>query len=224
MYDEAYIRNFTDTFRYSWNRMRMVEAALPSGESGWAYHMDIAKYHSRADAFAGNRISYLSDDNKGCVLVPRSAPIQLSPPTEAHAVPLDAEALKIFDNLMRFISANKLNVLFVIPPYQLEEGHMGSYLYMEKALAQLGYDVWNGNYFYDEMGLDENMDFFDNAHANIFGAEKYTAYLGNLLSQTYGLPNRHELPEYAAWGQSYDRWAALKDGIKQQIIEESVES
>lgn len=53
--------------------------------------------------------------------------------------------------------------------------------------------VVNFNDFFDEMGFDPKVDFFDKRHVNFAGALKFSDYLSEYIESNYELPNnRHD--------------------------------
>jgi len=56
-------------------------------------------------------------------------------------------------------------------------------------------------------------------HVNIFGAEKYTSFLGNYLQEKYSLPDKRNEQKYQEWNDLYDEWSKEKQNTKEVINE-----
>lgn len=57
----------------------------------------------------------------------------------------------------------------------------------EKIIKSYGFDFINFERNSDLIGLDYENDFFNDDHMNIYGQQKFTKYLGNLLMNDYGI-------------------------------------
>lgn len=220
MYSEPRIRNFTDTFKYSINRFNMVNATVSPDESRWAYHFDLAKYHTNSAAFGGNRISYAPSYSKGFVLLERHQPIALEDMSgETKILPLAAEVMPVFEELLDYCAGLEQEILFITVPYVLSDEEQWYYNYMEQEIQAAGLTFLNANSHYAEIGFDEATDFCDESHTNIFGAEKYTAWLSNWLMQRYAFENKRQDPRYGQWNEGYTHWAADRDKTKLAVLE-----
>lgn len=78
----------------------------------------------------------------------------------------------------------------------------------EKGLLYL-----NAQAFLEEIGIDWSRDTYDGGyHLNVYGAEKTTRWLGGILAQRFGLPDRREEPELAAlWAEKAARYEKAKE-------------
>ncbi len=66
----------------------------------------------------------------------------------------------------------------------------------------------NGIEYADEMGLDMTKDTYDKGvHLNVYGAEKCTRFLGNILKNDYAVPDgRQDAAQVEAWKPVCDRY------------------
>ena len=55
--------------------------------------------------------------------------------------------------------------------------------------------------------MDTETDFYNGSHTNIFGAKRYTKWLGQYLKDNYNLPDRRSDNKYADWNAAYELWA-----------------
>lgn len=67
-----------------------------------------------------------------------------------------------------------------------------------------------------EMGLDYRTDFYDTNHVNILGAEKYTHFLANYLTEHYDLPDHRGDDAYTDWGSAYEDYTKQAVQLKEQ--------
>lgn len=69
----------------------------------------------------------------------------------------------------------------------------------------------------DEIGLDWKTDTVDEGdHLNVYGAEKVSKYLGNILKEKYNIPNRKEDAKYANWYEDSKIYHADKEKLAQE--------
>jgi len=225
MDDEVALRNTIDQFRYSKNRYDMIEASVRNRDERIFYHFDICKYHSRIYSFFDMQSwKYLDNKEKhpfkGFSFVAKTEPIDYVDRTYAtEELPLSEEMDTIFIDLLEFCKEEDLQVLFVVHSYMIQEDHQQKYNYMERVIKEYGFDYLNVNDFSDEIGYDYNKDFFNMNHVNIFGAEKYTSFLGNYLQEKYSLPDKRNEQKYQEWNDLYDEWSKEKQNTKEVINE-----
>ena len=92
------------------------------------------------------------------------------------------------------------NVLFMRMPHRSVA--MDADVLFQKCgdvVAEYGFDFANFDKAFEEIGLDQNADFFDGDHMNVFGMEKYTAFFGQYLCDRYGLSAQHSEKVSSAW-------------------------
>ena len=80
---------------------------------------------------------------------------------------------------------------------------------IQEDLTALGAEVVNFNQVIGELGLDYDVDFFDSLHFNYRGAEKFSRYLGQWLSDQGLSPSQGE--DEALWLQRVEHYEALRD-------------
>lgn len=72
----------------------------------------------------------------------------------------------------------------------------------------------NGISYADEMGLDMTTDTYDKGvHLNVYGAEKCSQFLGNILRNDYSVPDcRSDATQVVAWTPVCERYHAAREG------------
>jgi hypothetical protein len=214
---EVYVRNFTDSVPYSWNRTAYLCQTVPSkmdpsaDHNIWNYLFDIAKYHGRWKQLDQTSWEYSLNRHenpyKGFYFIERQWPVpkpncagiteQISPSDETN---------HILQSLLNYCKTLNCEILFVVDPYSETEQHKMIYNYLEKEITSYGFDFLDANDYIEEMTLDYSTDFYNESHVNIFGAEKYTNFLGAYITEHYSLPDRREDANYTSWQQGYKAW------------------
>ncbi len=216
MYEETAIRNITDNIPYSFNRIQMIENSISEDDNSFNYHFDIAKYHTRYNVLLGNPnwqypYSESEDDTMdygGFEFYIRydSETVLRDYRNIVEALPLSDTLDIIYRDLSQYCSDLDTDVLFIVPPYQESEDNHKKHNYMAVVAAEYGIDFLDCNNIYEEIGLDEETDYYNGSHTNIFGAKKYTKWLGEYLVDRYDLPNKRDDISYDYWERAYDIW------------------
>lgn len=209
----AYTRGVTDNMKYSWNRIRTVNAMVDDVSERYTYYFDIFKYHSNWKTMVlPEQIACFRyekpDSRKGYVMTDEVGPceaVDTSSITEKEPIPEFQE--KCLYDLLDYLKEEELPALFILSPTVMEEEKQRMYNYMEDIIGSYGYEFLNLNDYYEEIGMDFATDFSDyGGHANALGAEKCTAFLGRYIMENYELPDRRGSEGYEDWDASYEQW------------------
>jgi hypothetical protein len=223
MYAEFALRNFTDGFHYSYNRYRMVQESVPKEYNRLDYHFDIAKYHVNTKAFIErdnikNMIGTLHDYKKGNNCIPTYSTVEREDFSSViETIHLTELMEGLLSDLLDYCDKLEKDVLFIVPPYGLTKDEFMKYNYMQRVVQERGYDFLNCNVEYHAIGLDEDTDYNDSNHLNIFGAIKYTHYLGDYVKVTYTLPDHRKDSKYVKWEKEYFYWEIFREDSKDTI-------
>ncbi len=68
--------------------------------------------------------------------------------------------------------------------------------------------------FKKELDINYNKDFSDYEHVNIYGAQKVTSYVGNILKTEFDIPNHKGESDYAKWNSDYTEY---KNWLKKRM-------
>lgn len=188
-----------------------------------SYYFDIAKYHTNSRNLRSEGAWEIINNNranpyKGCELPDRWA--CMDEPTDYKTderVELLPNAQKELDKILAYCDEKKLNVLFVVCPYSISKEHYAIYNTVGDQVKEHGYGYINANDYFDEMGIDFAKDFYNASHVNVYGAEKYTDFLGEYLADHYNLPDHRKDDSYNAWNDSVAQFEKYSDSIKAAV-------
>lgn len=209
----AYTRGVTDNLKYSWNRIKTINAMVEEPSERYTYYFDIFKYHSNWKTMVlPEQIACFRyekpDGQKGYVMTDEVGPceaVDTSAITEKEPMPEFQE--ECLYKLLDYLKEKDLQALFILSPTVMEEEKQKMYNYMEEIIAGYGYEFLNLNDHYDEIGLDFASDFSDyGGHTNALGAEKCTRFLGEYLAGKYGIADRRGQAGYESWDAAYEQW------------------
>ena len=204
-------RYFLDGMNYGPARFKAVHTYceqydIPLAERP-AYYFELMFYHSDYDALlsgehwklADNRMDRADTDRfpKGfgpmLNVVPFERPAGLETTECANLAPRQE---RMYRELLEYCSGKDYPVTLVVSPCVVTEDEMAEYNALEKIAEEYGIDFWNGNRYVDEMGLDFATDFYNDRHANFYGAEKFTTLFASWLKDHYEIPDRRGDEKY----------------------------
>lgn len=229
VYDEnnvrdSAIRHVTDSLKYSANRMYLVNKLVSADENRIAYYFDIIKYHTtwKNKKWSTQSLKYwdlsLEDSLKGYVFMPRADKFNIKNyknVTQKCPIPVDKEAALL--EILEYCIEKEVELLFVVTPGAETLDQKKMYNYIQNIIEPYGYNFINMNDLYEELQLDSQKDWADGIHANVYGAEKVTAYIGNYLKNNYELADKRGMKEYESWDKACILWEEQSEIIKSQI-------
>ena len=230
LHAEYAIRNGTDhLFYFNENRRDLIRASVPEGER-LSYYADIIKYHSRwvfipfalvqgETDFFDFADNVKKNPHKGFYTATRTRPLTFTDYRDVTEVsPLPQQTDEILTELLEFCKEKDLQVLFVVHHYPQTAEEKALYNYMEERVRAYGLDFLNANDDWESIGFDFDGDMYDSNHTNIFGAEKYTAYLADRIVTHYGLADHRGDDAYAEWDALYDAYAEETAAAKEALL------
>lgn len=208
--NEAHIRKLMDNLPISMNKIDYVTNNVAPED--WAeYYMPIIKYHSiwRDYPSPGLRaVSTLKQDLRGysylkgfrtttTVFKSDTKCLNSKLAKENEAYDLNPELQSKLEELLEFCKEEKLdNVVFVrAPHYVMRQTYdrVKRSNKMAEIVKSYGFDYLNLERQVKEIGIDEATDFYNADHMNIYGAAKFTDYLGKLMQDKYGVGKTEHL-------------------------------
>ena len=193
---EAYNRMTFDTMKWSSAKWNGILDSMTDDESLIDYIFPILRYHSRITDLKKEDLEYwfstpesMTDNGylikTGVIPMPESDPIE-TPPEQ----PLPEHSMEYLEKMRMLCEENGSEFVLIKAPtnprgywwYDEWEEQIKEYS-NEKKVA-----YYNFIPLADEIGIDWQTDTYDGGlHLNVYGAEKYTEYLGKILSQNHGL-------------------------------------
>ncbi|MDO4323069.1 MAG: hypothetical protein Q4C61_11125 [Lachnospiraceae bacterium] len=220
---EVPLRNVTDNVKYSLNRFQMIADCVPDTYDKLSYYLDIVKYHTewlrlkdKQSLLFGRNETH--DSLKGFKLVNAVKPVEFKDYSEVDSKRELSERLEgILYDLLDYCREEDLQVLFLVNNYCQSKKHKEMYNYMEGIITDYGFGFLNTNDFYQEIGVDFSTDYYDKSHVNIYGADKYTEFVGEYLMDHYSFVSKAGEPEYASWDKDYEVWLQETKELKESI-------
>lgn len=106
------------------------------------------------------------------------------------------------------------NVLFIRAPHKAKLPRK-SVKRVREVIESAGYDFLNCERMVsDEIGIDEDSDYYNDDHLNPFGCEKFTDYLGNYIMTHYNINTSHSEETDKEWQECADYTGKVFEKLK----------
>ncbi len=178
--DEATNFTFSDDFPFGLNKLKMIYHSA-KGKDRFDLLFRFTKYHSRWSELTAEDFSYnpkkLSDYLGGyCMLTSTDATITKPDTKNAIPIPSSEKNELWLRKIIELCKSKNTRLLLVKTPSNETSEERGYYLTAQKIAEEYGVDFVNFNDYYAQIGLDLTSDFFDHAHLNHKGADKFSRF------------------------------------------------
>ncbi len=214
---ETEVHRVTNYIPFSMNKLRMIHyLAAEAGFSGLdqlQFYFPIIKFHSGWSQLSHEDFTKENDGLKRGFAHPRAlTDIQNNANqyrTASDVKELTGEQKSILNDIFSCLSENNWDALFVSLPriYSTITDFPAQLNRIGEIIQERGYgylDLFNvcDNKACDELGLQLDTDFLDNAHLNIHGTIKFTEYFADYLVEQYGFADKRGQPETESWDRA----------------------
>ncbi len=210
---EAYNRMTLDTMAWSVSKWNAIQASMTEDESIFTYLFPILRYHDRWHQLSGEDFTYWfrrdTLSHNGYLMQTGVKPVgdaYAEPPLADYSF---GENSWYYLEKMRLLCEEKSIQLVLIKAPSLFPVWWEKWDIQIKDYAdEHGILYFNMGRHVEDVGIDWNTDTYDaGLHLNVDGAEKATHWLGKILSEICGLPDRREDAALSAlWQQKADRY------------------
>ena len=215
---EAYNRMTLDTMRWSSSKWNSMLASLTEEESVFTYMFPILRYHDRWSQLTGEDLTWwLSREqvsDNGYLMQ-----TGVKPYTDAYAAPplgnysFGENSWYWLDRMAALCAEHGTQLVLIkapsLYPVWWEEWDQQ----IQEYAAEKGLLYINLLDHQQEIGIDWAADTYDaGLHLNVWGAEKAASWLGKILAEQCGVPDRREDPELASlWAEKTARYEVRKN-------------
>ena len=193
---EAYNRMSIDGMRWSSSKWGVIQASMTEEEDAITYLLPLLRYHSRWNELSEEDLTYLFRRDRigynGYLMQTGVRPVTSFPqwvPLEDYTIP--QTCMEYLDKMRTLCEDYGVELILIKAP----------------SIYPLWYDEWDaqiaeyaethGLVYYnflamaEEIGIDWERDTYDaGLHLNVWGAEKLSAYFGQLLLEKHGLTSQ----------------------------------
>jgi len=214
---EAYNRLTLDGMKLSKSKMGAVKASMMEDEDFITYLFPILRYHSRWSDLSLEDFKYAFKkdtlSHNGYLMRIDTRPVNVIP--KGRKLPdyqFGDNGYAYLDRITKLCKENDIELILIkspsVYPYWYEEWDEQMVTYAEEN----GITYINFLDLVDEIGIDYSKDTFDGGlHLNLSGAEKFSIYLGKILSETDGVVDQRGNPEVKnIWDEKVDFYYTMK--------------
>ena len=216
--NEAYNRMSIDGMKWSSSKWGAIRASMTDEEQAITYFLPLLRYHSRWNELSREDLTYLFRRDRigynGYLMQTGVRPVTSMPqitPLEDYTIsPICMDYL----DKMRLLCENYgVELILIKAPsiypiwYDEWDAQMAEYANTH------GLAYYNLYAMAEEIGIDWNLDTYDaGLHLNVWGAEKLSAYFGQLLTERHGLiSQRGDRILEAKWAEKCAVYEAQKN-------------
>lgn len=209
------LRRYTDSMPYSQNKVDTINS-FGNEEDKLSYYFPWLMYHGSASAigrFPDGISLYLRGNSslKGVSVKLEETKLSgkikdVQGDTSKKALPEMIEK-KLRSFLQHCKDNGYDNIVFAKFPHRITTRKFYNRFQMGNTMADIvreyGFDYLNFENDYKDIGLDFTEDYYNDDHMNIYGQQKFTKYLGKVLTEKYGV-EKSKLSEEnkARWDKS----------------------
>lgn len=225
---EAYNRMTLEGMEWSMAKVRSIQASMTDEEQFLDYVFPILRYHSRWNELRKEDFQYMFRtqpvSHNGYYMRVDVKPARDVPEGKILADYQFGENARIYlDRMTKLCMENDIRLILIkapsLYPYWYDEWEEQMEVYAQEN------DMLYINFLelQEETGLDFEMDTYDGGlHLNLSGAEKVTAYLGKVLREECGMPDRRGEAELSGiWEEKIAVYEQERDRQYEQLAFEA---
>ena len=192
--DEAYNRLNLDGMKWSLSKVNAIRASMTEDESFASYLFPLLRFHSRWKELKAEDFEYLfrrdTISHNGYLMqtAVRGGKAEITP--DAYTDPLPETSMAYLEKMRALCEERGVELVLIKAPTNDWKYHWYDEwdAQIEEYAAQNDLRYYNFIDCIDEIGIDWSTDTYDvGVHLNVYGAEKLTAYFGEILKSEFEL-------------------------------------
>lgn len=201
--NQAYIHKFFDNLPFSLNKLDYIQKNVPVDDR-WEYIFPLIKYHSLWTEYPERFYMMASDltlDMRGYnylkgfrttaqVYKSKTPSLNDQIVTEHDTLPLDPKLESQLRELLDYAKQNDVNLVFVRAPHYVTKetyDRVKRSNQMAHIVNEEGFSYYTFESDARDIGIDDQHDFYNAEHMNVYGALKFTDYVAERLVKTEDL-------------------------------------
>lgn len=196
--NEAYNRMTLEGMEWSMSKVNAIFASMTPEEQFLDYVFPLLRYHTRWNSLTPDDLRYLFDakpvSHNGYYMRVDVKPVDTVP--EGNILADYSFGDRAWDYLNRMVQLcrdHNIQLILIKAPSLYPYWYPAWDAQIEAFAQEQGLPYINFLELADEIGIDYNTDTYDaGLHMNLSGAEKLSAYLGQVLQAQYGVPDRRD--------------------------------
>lgn len=190
---EGYNRLCIDRMRWSKEKVDIIKASMKDDESFLTYVFPIIRYHTRISQLTGEDFRYFFGDKyhtyNGFLVNKEIKPLgDLPVKRQLPSYDFPAENVQYLEDIAALCKEHGVQLMLIKVPNMYPHWYDEYDEWIEAFAAEHGIVYENLRNYYDEIGLDFNVDTYDaGIHLNFTGAEKNSRFFAGILKKHYDL-------------------------------------
>lgn len=201
--NQAYIHKFFDNLPFSLNKLDYIQKNVPVDDR-WEYIFPLIKYHSLWTEYPERFYMMASDltlDMRGYnylkgfrttaqIFKSKTPSLNDQIVTEHDTLPLDPKLESQLRELLNYAKQNNVNLVFVRAPHYVTKetyDRVKRSNQMAHIVNEEGFSYYTFESDARDIGIDDQHDFYNVEHMNVYGALKFTDYVAERLVKTEDL-------------------------------------
>lgn len=201
--NQAYIHKFFDNLPFSLNKLDYIQKNVPVDDR-WEYIFPLIKYHSLWTEYPERFYMMASDltlDMRGYnylkgfrttaqIFKSKTPSLNDQIVTEHDTLPLDPKLESQLRELLNYAKQNDVNLVFVRAPHYVTKetyDRVKRSNQMAHIVNEEGFSYYTFESDARDIGIDDQHDFYNVEHMNVYGALKFTDYVAERLVKTEDL-------------------------------------
>ncbi len=219
---ESISRMTLEDMRWSKSKFDAINASMTEDESLLSYFLPILRYHDRWSELTAKDLAYAFQkhediSHQGYLMQTDIVPVDHTDTRKPDALidpDLPVRSMEYLEKMQTLCEQHGAELVLVKAP----TNSIKYYWYDEWDAQIVQYASENNLTYYNfvgmdsELGLDWSHDTYDaGLHLNVYGAEKWTDYVGQLLQTAHSVPDRRGDEKLdVLWGQRIDKYQSEK--------------
>ncbi len=201
--NQAHIHKFFDNLPFSLNKLDYIQKNVPVDDR-WEYIFPLIKYHSLWTEYPERFYMMASDltlDMRGYnylkgfrttaqIYKSKTPSLNDQIVTEHDTLPLDPKLESQLRELLDYAKENNINLVFVRAPHYVTKetyDRVKRSNQMAHIVNEEGFSYYTFESDARDIGIDDQHDFYNAEHMNVYGALKFTDYVAERLVKTEDL-------------------------------------
>lgn len=203
-----------DSMPLSMTKIQTVYDMFPEGNRA-EFLVPFCIYHNRwesvTEEYFQKPVSYQKGSyENGALAIPLVAPMEkIDNMADEETVVTETLNLAYLRKSIELCQEKEVPVLLMITPYYNIENYSLCMKAARMVAEEYGLPLVNG---VEEDVVNTKTDLRDVEHLNSSGARKWTAFIGNYISQNYEIADKRTDTAYSDWNLEYEKYTAWKLG------------
>lgn len=201
---EAYNRMFLDGMKWSSTKLKAIKVSMTEEETTLSYLAPIFRFHSRWDELTEEDFKYMFGvpkvSHNGYLMRCDIKPLEGLPAVRnPEFTDFGENAYAYLDKITSLCKENDIELLLIKSPSVYPHWYDEWDQQIVDYAARNGLQYVNTLKLQSTIGIDMTTDTYDaGLHLNLYGAEKFSKWLGQYLQDTYNVADHRNDPELSA--------------------------